>query len=145
MNGKDFSEVVRLILKEDGRYDRGAYFFLREALDFTVKRQQKGERARRSRHVDGKTLCCGIRDFALEQYGPMAETLLRTWGLTKTGDFGDLVYNLVDYSVFGVQEGDRREDFDDVFDFHEAFAQPYLPERTDRFPRLGTGTPTTPR
>lgn len=128
MNGKDFNEVVSLILKEDARFDRGAYFFIREALDFTVKRERK-PRGGNNRHVDGRVLSLGIRDFALEQYGPMAATLLAQWGIRKTGDFGAIVYNLVEYNVFGTQEGDRQEDFDHVFDFAEAFEKPFLPAR----------------
>lgn len=128
MNGKDFNEVVSLILKEDPRYDRSAYFFLREGLDYTVRRERKNRRSASGRHVDGAVLSRGIRGFALEQYGPMAATLLAQWGIRKTADFGSIVYNLVAYNVFGTQEGDRQEDFDDVFDFFEAFEKPFLPK-----------------
>ncbi len=99
MNGKDFNEVVSLILKEDSRFDRSAYFFLREALDYTVKKERPAHRTGVSRHVDGRVLSRGIRDYALEQYGPMASTLLAQWGVLKTSDFGAIVYNLVDYNV----------------------------------------------
>lgn len=144
MNGKDFSEVVRLILKEDGRYERGAYYFLREALDHTVKAHAPSKvPTKRTRHVNGATLCEGIREFALEQYGPMAAKLLATWGISKTSDFGNLVYNLVDYNVFGLQESDRREDFDGVYDFFEAFERPFLPARPDRITRYRARVPTS--
>lgn len=141
MNGKDFNEVVSLILKEDSRYDRGAYFFLREALDYTVKRERKARRSAANRHVDGAVLSRGIRDFALEQYGPMAATLLKQWGMAKTSDFGAIVYNLVAYNVFGTQEGDRQEDFDDVFDFFEAFEKPYLPRQRRSIARPDVPSP----
>jgi uncharacterized repeat protein (TIGR04138 family) len=128
MNGKDFNEVVSLILKEDKRYDRGAYLFVREALDYTVKEMgQPSEKPGRTRHVSGRDLCEGARDYALEQYGPMASTLLKTWGVSETMDLGEIVYNLVELEVFGTQEGDRKEDFIDIFDFEEAFEKPFLP------------------
>lgn len=140
MNGKDFNEVVSLILKEDSRYDRSAYFFLREALDYTVKKERQSRTAGGNRHVDGRVLSRGVRDYALEQYGPMAATLLAQWGIKKTDDFGAIVYNLVDYNVFGTQEGDRQEDFNDVFDFFEAFEKPFLPARRQpgASPELGS-------
>ncbi|MFP4282063.1 MAG: Minf_1886 family protein [Opitutales bacterium] len=129
MNGKDFSEVVNLICRKDDRYDRAAYAFIREALDFTVKRlsAQAGPEAK-IHHVSGSDLSEGARDYALSQYGPMAATLLRQWGITRTEDFGELVYNLVELEVFGTQEGDRREDFAGIYDFHEAFEAPFLPK-----------------
>lgn len=141
MNGKDFNAVVSLILREDSRYERGAYFFLREALDHTVKKQAKSERGGRTRHVDGRTLCEGIRDFALEQYGPMAATLLTEWGIKETADFGEIVYNLVEYSVFGVQESDRKEDFAGVYDFDTAFVAPFRPKRSHAIARRHSSAP----
>lgn len=142
MNGKDFNEVVSLILNEDSRYDRGAYYFIREALDYTVKQRGKSKANRSNRHVDGSDLSKGARDYALEQYGPMAATLLDTWGVRSSADFGEIVFNLVEYNVFGTQESDRREDFKNVFDFHEAFEAPFLPQhRVNR--RSGEGAPNS--
>ena len=141
MNGKDFNEVVSLILREDRRYDRNAYFFIREALDYTVKRERKPRGGAVNRHVNGRVLSLGIRDFALEQYGPMAATLFSQWGIRVTSDFGEIVYNLVDYNVFGTQPGDRRQDFDGVFDFFEAFQKPFLPARRMAQQRTEVTTP----
>jgi uncharacterized repeat protein (TIGR04138 family) len=46
---------------------------------------------------------------------------LRNWGVSRTGDFGDIVYNLIDIGLMKKSDNDRREDFDDVYDFAEAF------------------------
>lgn len=127
MNGKDFNEVVNLILKQDGRYEKGAYHLLRQGLDFTLKRIQQESPAKRPRHVSGGELCKGLRDYILEQYGPMGATLLREWGIKGTEDFGRIVFNLVDYEVFAKTETDSIQDFENVFDFHEAFVRPFLP------------------
>ncbi len=131
MNGKDFNEVVNLIAKKDRRYDKSAYFFVREALDYTTRKlPKKSDNGRHgTRHVSGQVLCEGIRDFALERYGPMTATLFRQWGIEQTADFGEIVYNLVDLEVFGTREEDRKEDFVDVFDLHETFEKPFLPSR----------------
>lgn len=135
MNGKDFSEVVNLIVRKDPRFEKSAYLFIREALDHTVKRAEKTSKGQVQpmRHVGGRELCEGAREYALSQYGPMAATLLRHWGVERTADFGELVYNLVELEVFGTREEDKKEDFAEVYDFHEAFEVPFLPHcRRDR-------------
>jgi uncharacterized repeat protein (TIGR04138 family) len=37
MPGKNFQEIIKLIRKEDSRYEAGAYLFMRHALDHTLK------------------------------------------------------------------------------------------------------------
>ncbi|MEZ5275739.1 MAG: hypothetical protein R3F07_05115 [Opitutaceae bacterium] len=129
MEQKEFSEIVDLIRKEDARFDRQAYFFLRGALDQTVTKMRKAGLllGRRSNHVAGPELLEGIRDYALEQYGPMALTLLRAWNIGSCGDFGEIVFNLIDYGVLSKTDEDSREDFAEIFDFDEAFAKPFRP------------------
>lgn len=134
MQDLEFNEVIALICKEDPRFDRKAYLFVRQALDHTVKdlRKRQPERTAKSQHVTGPELLLGIRDYALEQFGPLAKTVLNTWGLTRCSDFGDIVFNLIDYNVFSKTESDRREDFGDIYDFDEAFVKPFKPARTRR-------------
>lgn len=136
MQDVEFSEVVGLICKEDPRFDRKAYGFVRQALDHTVKELKKRapERTAKSQHVTGPELLTGVRDYALDQYGPLAKTVLNTWGITRCRDIGDIVFNLIEYSVFSKTENDRREDFSEVYDFDEAFVKPFQPTRS-RKPR----------
>jgi uncharacterized repeat protein (TIGR04138 family) len=134
MQNPDFSEIVTLICKEDPRFDRKAYDFVRLGLDHTVKelRKKDSARAERSRHVSGPELLEGLRAYALEQYGPLAKTVLNAWGIRRCSDFGDIVFNLIEYNVFSKTEKDRREDFSEVFDFDEAFVKPFQPARRPR-------------
>lgn len=127
MQDLDFSAIVEQIRKEDPRFDKRAYFFLRHGLDHTVKDLSKrgGERIQQSRHVSGGELLDGLRDYALEQFGPMAKMVLNEWGVTRCPDFGDMVFNLIEYQVFSKTENDRREDFGDRFTFDEAFVKPF--------------------
>jgi uncharacterized repeat protein (TIGR04138 family) len=78
-------------------------------------------------HVTGQQLCEGGRQLALKHFGPMAATVLEYWGIRKTADFGDMVWNLIELGVFGKTDTDSREDFKDVYSFHDAFVAPYLP------------------
>ncbi|MDO8539927.1 MAG: hypothetical protein Q7S40_05750 [Opitutaceae bacterium] len=138
MQNPDFSEIVTLICKEDPRYDRRAYDFVRLGLDHTVKELRKKDvaRAERSRHVSGPELLDGLRAYALEQFGPLAKTVLNTWGVRRCRDFGEIVFNLIEYNVFSKTENDRREDFSDIYDFDEAFVKPFQPAKRPR----GTST-----
>lgn len=123
-----FEQSVAAIVKRDQRFDPQAYFFLKDALDYTLKRVADGNMGQ-SRHVSGPELLAGFRDLALEQFGPMAATLMGEWGLTCSQDVGDMVFHLIDEQVFGRQDSDRREDFADVFLFDEAMVRPFLPSR----------------
>ena len=132
MQDLDFAEVVGLICREDSRFDRKAYDFVRLGLDHTVKEFKKKEAARgaRSRHVTGQELLEGLRAYALDQYGPLAKTVLNSWGIRRCSDFGDIVFNLIEYNVFSKTESDRREDFADIYSFEDAFVKPFLPDKT---------------
>ena len=83
----NFEETVEKILAHDPRYARDAYFFLREALDFTQKLIGKENRGK-VRHVTGTELLDGLRQYALAQYGPMTVTVFAEWGVRECKDFG---------------------------------------------------------
>lgn len=131
MQCSNFSEVLDLIRQEDARFERNAYYFVRQALDYTLK-EHAGNPERTSRHVSGQELLEGIRVYALDQYGPMTLTVLHSWNIRECGDFGEIVFQLVEYGVLGKTEQDSKEDFDSVYDFEEAFSYPYLPEKKRR-------------
>lgn len=136
MQKLDFAEAVTILTDADPRYHSDAYFFLREALDHAVKLRKRklGE----SGHVTGQQLCEGMRQLATKSFGPMVPTVFEYWGVQRTGDFGEMVWNLIDLGVFGRTDTDTREDFKDVYSFEEAFVRPYLPDfvqRTERKPR----------
>lgn len=128
MQAVQFEQSVASILKKDNRFDPGAYLFLKDALDFTLKRSSDACGGL-SRHVSGAELLIGFRDHALEQFGPMASTLMGEWGLRKCQDVGDMVFHLIEEQVFGKQESDKREDFSEIFDFEDALASPFRPQR----------------
>jgi len=138
MQKLDFAEAVAVLTDADARYHRDAYFFLRDALDHAMKLQkrQTGE----SRHVTGQQVCEGVRQLAGKSFGPMVLTVLEYWGIQRTGDIGEMVWELIGLGVFGRTEGDRKEDFKDVYSFEDVFVRPYLPDsgpRKVRKPRTG--------
>ena len=108
-------QQIEKIVAQDARYKFEAYSFTMAGLHYTVSRLTK------PRHVTGKELCCGLKDYALEQFGPMARTVLEYWGIRKTNDFGRIVFNLIDAELLKKSEEDTLHDFENIYDFKEAF------------------------
>ena len=129
MQAASFEEVIEQIAAQDLRYHREAYFFLREALDHTHRITGKPPKKNQVRHVSGQELLDGIREYALQQFGPMTLTLLEEWGIKRCEDFGEIVFNMVESKLLAKTEQDSREDFRNGYDFHDAFRKPFLPSR----------------
>lgn len=121
-----FETTLGLILTKDPRYQRDAYLFVKDALDYTQKlvvKENKGE----LRHVSGQELLSGIRDYALTQFGPMTNMVFEEWGIKRCEDFGEIVFNMVEIGLLGKTDKDSREDFANGYDFDDAFRKPFLP------------------
>ena len=143
MQKLNFAEAVVEIMRADGRYDPDAYYFVREGLDFTIRMLKKDSRGP-GRHVSGQELLDGLRRYALDQFGPMAKTVLAYWGVKQCEDFGEIVFRMVDKGILGKTEQDTREDFKGGYDFEEAFVKPYqpAPRPRSRHPAKDEGTGT---
>jgi uncharacterized repeat protein (TIGR04138 family) len=126
MSKPTFEEVVEALAARDARYALEAYFFVREGLDYaqkTITRPGRGH----PRHVSAGELLEGLRRHALQQYGPLARTVLEAWGVRTTADFGALVFRLIEAGVFSKTEHDRPEDFAGGYGFAAAFDDPFRP------------------
>jgi uncharacterized repeat protein (TIGR04138 family) len=126
----DPNHPIAELLRHDRRYRFDAYLFVFEALRFAQEKMGlggelsgEGDDADEDveRHVTGQQLCGAMRNYAHEQYGRLAKQVLNHWGITSTSDFGEIVFNLIEIGQMRKTPEDRREDFDDVFDFDEAF------------------------
>ena len=121
-----FPEALDRILAADSRYDKEAYLFMRDALDFTIKSRKK-QKSDLSRHVTGQELLEGVRQYALAEFGPMVVTVFESWNVRECADIGEIVFNLIRAGIFGKTESDCIEDFRHGYDFHDAFVKPFLP------------------
>lgn len=121
-----YNEALSQIVAEDPRYDEHAYLFVREALDHTIQTLNKPTEGP-GRHVTGRELLDGIRDYALQEFGPMAPRVLSHWGIKECEDFGEMVFNLVNKGILGKTDKDSKTDFANGYDFHDAFVAPFLP------------------
>ncbi len=131
MQPRELEEVLDEILRKDTRYHRGAYDFVREAVDFTQNAIRKANK-NKPRHITGQELLAGIRTYALDQYGPMTITLFAEWGVHRCEDFGEIVFNLVEHEIFSKTDNDSRSDFAGGYDFVETFRRPFKPTRPSR-------------
>ncbi|HHT9152296.1 MAG TPA: Minf_1886 family protein [Candidatus Hypogeohydataceae bacterium YC40] len=120
---KTWYDKLLNITKRDPRYSLQAYYFIFEALDFTVHKLAKDPSSpkEKDRHVTGKQLLEGIRVFALQQFGYMSRPVLEAWGIKRCEDFGEIVFNLVENDLMGKTTSDTREDFKGGYDFNTAF------------------------
>lgn len=116
---ESFLQKIERVMKANRHYKFEAYSFVMAALHNTVTKLPK------ARHITGKELLEGIRAYALEQFGPMARTVLQYWGIKKTDDFGHIVFALVEVGILRKQPEDKIEDFLNVYDFKEAFDKGY--------------------
>ncbi len=116
-NKQSMTKVFALlkILDKDKRYDPESYSFIMTSLDYTMKK------LKRKGHVSGEELSEGIKDYAMDQFGPMARLVLEKWGIKSTDDFGEIVFNLINSGLLGKTDEDRKEDFHNRYDFKEAF------------------------
>lgn len=136
------------LLQRDRRYTLDAYLFVLEALNFAQEslgmgaepaveelepveggserarpRSGGGRKRRVERHVSGQQLCEAVRRYGLQQYGYLAPTVLSSWGIRSTSDIGDIVFNMIEIGQMRKTRSDKREDFDGVYDFADAFAR----------------------
>jgi uncharacterized repeat protein (TIGR04138 family) len=103
-------------VRGDTRYKLESYLFVMNGLEFYLT--LLGEK----RHVTGQELSKGLLLFAHKQFGPLARSVLRQWGINKTNDLGNIVYNLISIQVMSRQPEDSLEDFFDVVDLDVFFA-----------------------
>jgi uncharacterized repeat protein (TIGR04138 family) len=115
----------KAIRQKAGPFPPQAYQFVREGLAHTA-RMIHGDVAQHadagpSRHVSGQQLCLGLRDYAIRQYGAMSRTVLNSWHIHATADFGRIVYAMIDAGMLRKTDDDDFGDFENVFDFDEVF------------------------
>jgi uncharacterized repeat protein (TIGR04138 family) len=111
--------VMEQIRQRESRYEEGAYLFVLAALEYSQAQLQV------RRHITGRELAFACRDLAIDRYGIMARMVLERWGVVSTEDIGAVVFTLVDLGFLASQPSDSRDQFNDVYDFYDAFELRY--------------------
>jgi len=121
---------IKAIFERAGGYSTSCLPFIRDGLAHTVEMVHGRPETElmaledEDRHVSGHQLCIGLRDYAIERYGLMAKSVLNKWGIQSTRDFGHIIFAMVDAELMRKTDEDTIDDFDGVFEFADAFAQP---------------------
>jgi len=112
-------DVLARIRARGGPYHERAFLFMLATIEYLQSRLSA------RRHVTGGELAWACRDFAREQFGLLAPHVLAHWGITRTEDFGRIVFTLVEVGLLVTQAGDQEGDFERVYDFADAFGDVY--------------------
>ena len=128
MEGSSPQERFEDLIRKDTRYHPEVYKFVYDALDFTVRHKygtagapEEDLPAGCGQHVTGQDLLEGLREYALEEFGCLAGVVFDSWGVHRSEDFGEIVFNMVETEILGKTEEDSREDFARGYDFRETF------------------------
>ena len=120
MNELQFADdVIARIRARGGQYHERGYLFVLATIEYLQSRLDA------RRHVSGAELAWACRDFAREQFGLLAPHVLAHWRITRTADFGRIVFTLVEVGLLVTQPGDQEEDFEKVYEFADAFGDIY--------------------
>ena len=95
MNELTIEDLLEEVIQIDNSYNIEAYLFIREGLDYTADKLNK------PRHVSGIELLEGIREYALQEFGPLSKRVLMEWGINSCTDIGNVVFNLVYIGLSG--------------------------------------------
>ena len=120
----------RMVHEHDGRAELQPYGVRPEEVIYSVDRGTlnrtlvKAAAAYPTVEFRFQQLCLGLKDHAVRQYGLLARTVLERWGIRATGDFGKIVFAMIDAGLMKKTDDDSLEDFCGVYDFDEAFATP---------------------
>jgi uncharacterized repeat protein (TIGR04138 family) len=112
-----FDPELMEVARRDPRYAYEAYeFLMREALGHAQKMLGRAAEPTREEepaqnHISGRDLCDGMIDLARREFGRMARVVFRMWGINRTDDIGEIVFNLIDANLLSKQESDQRSDF----------------------------------
>jgi uncharacterized repeat protein (TIGR04138 family) len=117
------------VVKRDPRYAYESYEFVFAALGHAQNLLGRSDEAQDEEepdhHVSGPELLAGVRDLALREFGLMARTVFRLWGINRTADVGNIVFNLIESGLMSKTDQDNPADFVDVYDLDEALVEGY--------------------
>ena len=108
----DRNSDLEKLCDSDPTWPYEAYEFILEAIELASDIQEPGSA---EIHLSGRQIALAAKQLAIEWFGLMAPTVFSFWGVASTRDMGELVFKLIEFGMLTRQEGDRIEDFDDIF------------------------------
>jgi uncharacterized repeat protein (TIGR04138 family) len=103
------------IIAKDDRYDARAYALL---ADVAHRLESDGA-------VSGPGFADEFRETALDQYGPLAHTVLREWGVRTCADLGEMLVNMTESGRLHGFEDLTPDEFEGLYDLEDSLKGPY--------------------
>ncbi len=119
----DTEEKIAEIMLREESYSAEAYDFVGRAVSFTISRLKA------HRHVSAAELLAGIRDFARQEFGAVAGSVLEGWGIFTAADVGRVVYLMIDAGLLSASPEDSPHDFEIDFQLAALPDEPSIPEK----------------
>jgi uncharacterized repeat protein (TIGR04138 family) len=107
-----FWDAVDRIRADGSPYRREAYGFVVGALGHAVAslpRERLDDPDRR--HLSGQELLVALVGLARQEFGSLAATVFREWGISSGEDVGHIVFQLVETGQLSARPEDTLEDF----------------------------------
>lgn len=131
--------TAKTVTERKLKYHPNAYRFVFDALRYTQERLERGEVDSPDddeAHISGPELLFGIKEYAVKEFGLLALTVLRQWGIHKTDDFGNIVFELIERGEMRKTDDDQLSDFYDVYTIDEDMLRDYRIDLTHTFETL---------
>ena len=116
--------VLELLAEQKDYYPYEAYEFvstLIKVLDVEIEGLAKPDQPP---NITATQLCDRAVSVACGVFGRMARAVFFSWQIHTTRDIGQIVFHLIGADVVGAAEGDKIEDFDDLFILDRALDKP---------------------
>jgi uncharacterized repeat protein (TIGR04138 family) len=122
--------AIAEIVRNDPRYAYEAYEFIFDALAHTQKLVGKApeyedDEPSPRHHVNGPEILQGACDLAREEFGLLANVVFRQWGIHRSDDIGEIVFNLIEAELLCRTDSDHRSDFQNALDLDRALSDGY--------------------
>ena len=118
---------IEELVRRDPRYAPEAYDFVYDALAYSAKRlgRTRPEADETDEHVSVLEFFEGVRELAVRDFGLMAPTVFRAWGVRRTDDFGEIIRNLIDAGLVDPAAAEDRDAFHEVMDLQNGLVHGY--------------------
>ena len=110
MEHDELEERILLIRRRDRRFDRNAYLWALDLVDFGLERIRSKPGAKQA-HLSATSLLGFVGEFAAKDFGRGASLVFEAWNIRLTDDVGEIIWNLIDNKLLSAGPNDSRYGF----------------------------------
>ncbi len=116
--------VLEILAEKKDHYPYEAYEFISTLIKVLDNEMEAVASADQQPNITATQLCERSVSVACGVFGRMARAVFNTWKIHTTRDIGEIVFHLMEAEVVGAADGDKIEDFDDLFRVDLALDKP---------------------